>query len=350
MRVQLVTLKTGPKGGPERTIAAAVFEGLAVGRTWSADGADGWNVTHIGTGLAIGPRGIYLRSEACRLVALLNYRACWDFSAAAFDAIDVDERKVLRVLANEAIAGIDGDMGRPEPPYWQELADNVGPIVGYEDNCLYVADVGPDGKVQGFNGYCHEHASLEDNWYLVNASRMYEVMGFSSGMRAADLPSEPIGLTPELAGEMESAYVTDGLSWCEYCEGSGDSENYGLGWVVVNDCTLACGSCYDTECAEWRVCPGCAHDVDACEHVDGCPDEDAPCEDCGAEGPIRGDCYGCGTGPLGTPSPRAPSPRVPSRGAEFDGMSHDEIKATLDARIATALAEYNPSVPIYRAA
>ncbi len=179
---------------------------------------------------------------------------------------------------------------------------------------------------------------------------MHEAMGFSSGMRAADLPSEPLGLTSELAADMQSAYVTDGLSWCEYCEGSGDSENYSLRWVVVNECTLACGECYDTAVSEGALCPGCAHDVDACEQVDGCPDEDAPCEDCDAPGPIRGACYGCGTHPGGNSSYRAPSPRAPSRGVEFEGMSHDEVKATLDARIATALAEYNPSVPIYRAA
>ncbi len=33
--------------------------------------------------------------------------------------------------------------------------------------------------------------------------------------------------------------------------------------------------------------------------------------------------------------------------AEFHGMSHDEVKATLDARIDSVLAECNPSLPFY---
>ncbi len=344
MRVDLITID------PHLTVACTIFGGLAVHRTWTDSKTDGWNVTHVSTGKRIGPT-CYLRREACRLAAELNSRADWDFSADTWDSLETDRRKSLHAMSHDAIACISADAGRPEPPeppYWENLAAMFsGTLVGRdEEDILWVANHSPDGTVRSFEGYREEYAELESLNYLVacewrGSGSLYfgDDIELSTGIPVGDGDPEPFGLDADKCDELSACYITEGLGYCESCEKSGDTEDCSLGWVIVDECTLMCGKCYDVECADGVVCRGCAHSIENCQDTSECAqyrpvdddaDDDADADDDSADERHESSYMVAG-----------------GHSREFAGLSHDERKATLDARIATALAEYSPRVPLY---
>ncbi len=362
MRAELITID------PHLTVVATIFAGLAVHRTWTDSKTDGWNVTHVSTGKRIGPT-CYLRREACRLAAELNFRADWDFSQDAWDSLETDRRNSLQAMSRDAISCIAPDAGKPEPPeppYWENLAAMFsGTLIGVDDDdILWVANHSPEGIVRSFEGYRQEYAELESLNYLVasdwrgNGSLYFDDIELSTGIPVGDGDAEPFGLDADRCDELSACYVTESLGYCESCEKSGDTEDYSLGWTVVDECTLVCGKCYDSECDSGATCRGCAHTIENCQDTTECAQyraDDDSADDAGCPH-SRGDsfcgdpsCSHCGNDSDDSADERHESSYMVAGGhsREFAGLSHDERKATLDARIATALAEYSPRVPLY---